>query len=136
MISGDTVLVQVLAQRPLARQSTTATMGPSLRAGRDPLRRTQVSIDGIAHVDTLHGMKTKVAKWGNSLALRIPRAMAATHDLREGTDVELIEGEQEIRLRPFRPHEKFDLDAMLAGVNEENLHREETSGEPRGREIW
>ena len=39
-------------------------------------------------------MKTKVKKWGNSLAIRIPKKLADTYDLKENKVVELLTDEK------------------------------------------
>ncbi len=80
-------------------------------------------------------MKTKVARWGNSLALRIPKHLAESHHLFEGTDLEIIEDEGEIRIRPVQPT-KYRLADLLNDVTPENLHGEYLVGDPKGKEVW
>ena len=80
-------------------------------------------------------MKTKVARWGNSLALRIPRKLASSHHLDEGSSVEIIEENGELRLRPVSGRE-YDLEGMLAGITKKNLHEELQTGPAKGKEIW
>ena len=80
-------------------------------------------------------MKTKVQKWGNSLALRIPRPLAAGANVVAGTtvDIELREGRLSVERTPA-PH--YELDGLVAGIETANLHAEATTGERVGREIW
>ncbi len=80
-------------------------------------------------------MTTKVQKWGNSLALRIPKALAAYANVAAGTAVD-IQGQQgRLIIEPVRgPH--YDLDGLLAGIDCANLHGETDSGPPVGREAW
>jgi antitoxin MazE len=72
-------------------------------------------------------MKTRVQKWGNSLALRIPKSFAVEARLGEDTPVELslIEGKLVIRALVQEP---LTLNALLEGVTDENLHGEWDTG--------
>lgn len=80
-------------------------------------------------------MKTKVQKWGNSLALRIPRALAEDADVHVGSAVELALVEGRLIITPAAaPH--YELAELLASVKKSNIHGEVVSGEPIGREAW
>jgi len=80
-------------------------------------------------------MITKVQKWGNSLALRIPKAFADSVGLGNGTQVELImEDEKLVIVRSPVPHP--DLADLLGRVTSENVHEEIDFGDPVGREAW
>lgn len=92
-------------------------------------------IDSISFVDTTYHMKTKVARWGNSLALRIPKHLAKTHQLSEGSDLEIIGSDNEIRLRPLQP-KRYVLSELLKDVTPANLHTEVFTEPPKGKEIW
>jgi antitoxin MazE len=80
-------------------------------------------------------MKTKVSRWGNSLALRLPQKLAASHNLEEGSAVEIIEDSGELKLRPVKEG-KFGLEELLAGITEENRHAEMKTGSAVGKEWW
>lgn len=81
-------------------------------------------------------MKTKVQKWGNSLGLRIPKAFAKEAAVEAGSTVELsLDSAGQLIVRPLRPR-TYDLDELLAGVTENNLHDELWTDQPRGREAW
>lgn len=80
-------------------------------------------------------MKTRVQKWGNSLALRIPKAMAAEARLHEDTPVELSLVEGKLVIQPVLPA-PLTLDELLQGVTEENVHGEWNTGSAAGREVW
>jgi len=80
-------------------------------------------------------MKTKISRWGNSLALRIPSKLAISHHLDEGVSVEITEEEGGLKLRPLGGG-KVSLEALLADVTSKNLHREVDTGESQGKEIW
>lgn len=94
-----------------------------------------IRIDGLSIVDTVFAMETKIARWGNSLALRIPKKWATGQQLFEDSPVELIEQADGLLLRPSRK-KTYDLDKLLSGVTKENLHPEVSSAEARGREAW
>lgn len=80
-------------------------------------------------------MKTRVQKWGNSLALRIPKSFAAEARLGEDTPVELslVEGKLVIQALDQEP---LTLGELLRGVTDENLHGEWDTGPAVGREVW
>ncbi len=80
-------------------------------------------------------MRTKIQKWGNSLALRIPKSFAEEAEVEAGSVVDLSVAEGQLVIRPVRS-QRFELHALLAGVKEENLHAEISTGEPTGREAW
>jgi antitoxin MazE len=80
-------------------------------------------------------MKARIQKWGNSLALRIPKPMAAEVGLRENApvDLSLVEGKLVIQLTARPP---LTLDELLRGVTDENLHGEWDTGPAVGKEAW
>ncbi len=80
-------------------------------------------------------MITKIHKWGNSLALRIPKALADSVGLGNGTEIELIiEDEKLVITRSRASHP--NLEDLLSRVTTENVHEEIDFGEPVGREAW
>lgn len=80
-------------------------------------------------------MLTKVQKWGNSLGLRIPKSFAQEASIEEGSTVDLSVSDGNLVVRPIQ-QEKYALKALLAGITEENLHAEISTGERQGREAW
>jgi len=66
-------------------------------------------------------MKTRVQKWGNSLALRLPRSFAESLRLGAGSSIEMSLEEGALVIRPDRDG-AWDLDSLLAAVTDENLH--------------
>jgi antitoxin MazE len=80
-------------------------------------------------------MKTRVQKWGNSLALRIPKSFAAEARLSENSPVELsmVEGKLIVEGLAAEP---VTLDELLRGVSDENLHGEWRTGPAAGKEVW
>ncbi len=80
-------------------------------------------------------MRTKIKKWGNSLALRIPKSFALNANLRQDELVDIsIDGEK-IIITPIGEKE-YSLDELLECVSEDNLHGEFDTGVPVGKEIW
>ena len=78
-------------------------------------------------------MKSRVQKWGNSLAIRIPKALAAKARLLDNTPVELSLPDGQLVIRPLAT-EALTLDELLRGVTKENLHGEwDTGAATRGR---
>jgi antitoxin MazE len=80
-------------------------------------------------------MRVQIKKWGNSLALRIPKAFAHETNLCQGTMVDIGIKESCIIVKPLI-EKKFSLKSLLAGVNKANTHKEEDFGEKQGLEIW
>ena len=72
-------------------------------------------------------MKTRVRKWGNSLALRIPKSFAVDAGLCENAPVELSLVNGSIVVRSVAPTPP-SLDEMLRGITDENLHGEWDTG--------
>lgn len=80
-------------------------------------------------------MQSKVQKWGNSLALRIPKSIAKKSKIGQGSPIELKIVGDKILIEPIRKKE-LTLDEILSQITEKNLHKEINSGEPLGGEIW
>ncbi len=80
-------------------------------------------------------MLTKVQKWGNSLALRIPKAFALDAQIINNSFVEMSILEGQIIIKPI-PVADFTLDELLAGINDDNIHHEVDTGFSVGNEIW
>ncbi len=80
-------------------------------------------------------MQTRIQKWGNSLAVRIPSAFAQTAKLKNNIVVEVSLVNGKIIISPARPP-RPKLKALLAGITPENIHPEVDTGSPAGNEIW
>jgi antitoxin MazE len=80
-------------------------------------------------------MKARIQKWGNSLAVRIPRSFAAEVHLEQDSIVELSLLDDKLILSPARKPE-VSLEELLARVTDENLHREVETGAAIGDEAW
>ncbi|MBM3881552.1 MAG: AbrB/MazE/SpoVT family DNA-binding domain-containing protein [Verrucomicrobia bacterium] len=79
-------------------------------------------------------MTATIQKWGNSLALRLPRTLADETHLREGTRVELVRTAHGVLLKAKRKPQ-YRLADLLAGVAKKNLHAETDWGRSVGREV-
>lgn len=80
-------------------------------------------------------MESRVQKWGNSLAVRIPKPFASEVGLREDAPVELSVNEGTLVITPVVRH-VYRLADLLAGVRRSNLHSEVATGRPQGDEAW
>ena len=80
-------------------------------------------------------MHVRVQKWGNSLAVRIPKPLAEDAEVREGTVLNLAVSEGKVVATPVE-RKKQSLKQLLAKVTRKNLHAEFDLGPSVGREIW
>jgi antitoxin MazE len=80
-------------------------------------------------------LKAYIQKWGNSLALRIPKVFATEAQLQQDALVEISLVEGKLVIEPIREQTEF-LDSLLAGITEQNLHCEIETGAPVGNEVW
>jgi antitoxin MazE len=80
-------------------------------------------------------MRTRLQKWGNSLALRIPKPFATEAGLEQETQVDLTLTDGKIILSPvIEP--ALTLESLLADVTDENVHHEVETGSAVGKEAW
>jgi antitoxin MazE len=80
-------------------------------------------------------LRVRVQKWGNSLALRIPKPFAQDAVVKEGTVVDVSVSEGKLVVTPVRK-KTMTLKQLLTNVRRGNLHGEVDSGSPVGREAW
>ena len=80
-------------------------------------------------------MVATVAKWGNSLAVRIPQHLAKDLDLIEGIEVDLDVVDGNLVIKPRR-RKRYSLDELIDAIAPENLHGEIDSGTAVGNELW
>ncbi len=80
-------------------------------------------------------MRTRVQKWGNSLALRIPKSFAAEVGLHANAAVEvsLVEGALVVQPVAAQP---LTLAELLRGVTDDNVPGEWLTGPATGKEAW
>lgn len=80
-------------------------------------------------------MRTRVQKWGNSLALRVPKLFAVEIGLKQDAPVEMSVVGGKLVVEPVT-EPPITLEDLLAQVTRENLHREVDTGPARGDEVW
>ena len=80
-------------------------------------------------------MEARIEKWGNSLAVRIPRSMADQIDLREESLVTLTVNGGELTISSIVVDPKT-LEQLLEKIADTNLHDEVDFGPPVGKEVW
>ena len=76
-----------------------------------------------------------VAKWGNSLAVRIPQHLAKEIGLSDGVEVEIIAIDGNLTIKPKR-QKQYSLDELVAGITPTNCHGEIDMGMSVGEEVW
>ena len=74
------------------------------------------------------GARSHVARWGSSLAVRIPKPIAEQWGVREGSAIEIVSVGEQVVLRKRR----CSLAEMMARVTPDNLHPEVDTGPPAG----
>jgi len=80
-------------------------------------------------------MKTQLSRWGNSLALRIPKSVAEAAKFRDGDTLDLdVEAPGSVRMR--KPKHKPTLEELVGRITDDNRHGESDWGEPVGAEVW
>ena len=78
-------------------------------------------------------MTATIQKWGNSLALRIPKAVAKQIKIQEGDPVTLKVGVSGLTVKAIP--KRIELDDLLLQVTSENLHTASDWGMDCGREV-
>lgn len=81
-------------------------------------------------------MRAKIQKWGNSLAVRIPKALAELLELADGREVELSVEEGKMIVRLPTPTRRYTLEELVGGITAENRHDEIGTGPSVGNEAW
>jgi antitoxin MazE len=78
-------------------------------------------------------MRAQISKWGNSLAVRVPRQIAEEARIAEGTPVELEVENGRVVIRRVAP--RYDLDELIAGMTPENLPDDSFDDGAQGAEL-
>ena len=78
------------------------------------------------------GVRSRVARWGGSLAVRIPKPLAEQWGVREGSAIELVSRGEHVVMR----RQTWRLEEMLERITADNLHPELDAGPARGNEEW
>lgn len=80
-------------------------------------------------------MKSTIQKWGNSLAVRIPKAFAEELNVRQDSEVNLSLQAGELVIRPLAGP-RYSLSEMVKEIVDERLHAEVDTGPAVGDEAW
>lgn len=77
---------------------------------------------------------TQIARWGNSLGLRLPKALASEARIGEGDTVEVSvkDGTITVRASPTT----YTLQELVGKITPRNRHSETGWGKPTGSEPW
>lgn len=78
-------------------------------------------------------MQARIAKWGNSLGVRVPKEIANRVGLKEGERVEIVAEGDRIVISPSR--RVYSLEELLVGTTPEAMHEAFDWGPDIGREI-
>lgn len=79
-------------------------------------------------------LQTQIQKWGNSLAIRIPKPFAVEIGLEQNSTVSVSVIDGKLVLEPVKP--VYTLVDLLSQVTPENLHQEVETGAAAGNEAW
>lgn len=79
-------------------------------------------------------VKTHIAKWGNSLALRIPKSLLNDLELKAGGGVDVTVENGRLIVTPVSPD--YGLEELVQGITLENRHSETDWGPSVGAEVW
>jgi antitoxin MazE len=80
-------------------------------------------------------MQTMIQQWGNSLALRIPKAFAQQTRIKKGSSVALTVENGRMVMKPLR-RRKYTLQELVSKITPQNRHPETDWGRPMGKEVW
>ena len=81
-------------------------------------------------------MRSRLKKWGNSLALRIPSHLVKELGIHEDTQVEVRCEDGRLLVVPVTEVPQFSLHELLEKVTKSNLHNETETGDAMGNEEW
>ena len=79
-------------------------------------------------------MESRIQRWGNSLAVRIPNTIAKELHISQGTQVELRQHDDQIIISPKKKKEK--LKDLISKITDANKHVEVKTHRVMGNEIW
>ena len=80
-------------------------------------------------------MQIHAQKWGNSLAIRIPKFFALEANVDEGSTVDISSKNGQLIVTPVSD-DTYSLDGLLSMINDGNIHKETPTGKSVGQEIW
>lgn len=90
------------------------------------------------YVYTFTYMNTKIQKWGNSLAVRLPKALTDSLQLAEGSTVRFVQKGKKLEIEAIhdlRYKKEWTLKELLKGVSANDTHPETEWGSDVGNEL-
>jgi len=78
-------------------------------------------------------MTVAIKKWGNSLALRIPKDIAQTLHIKNNSTLELSIKDGALVMEP---QNETLLESLVSRIHVDNLHEEVDTGKVVGNEEW
>ena len=72
-----------------------------------------------------------IKRWGNSLAIRIPKSILDSLQFEQDATVSLVVDDGRLVVAPL-----LTLDDFVSAITDENRHDEADWGEPVGNEVW
>jgi len=79
-------------------------------------------------------MNVTVKKWGNSQAIRLPKAITDSLNIKENENVEIKIRNDEIIIKKVRRHKSFE--ERMAGYEGNYNFIEMDTGKPMGKEVF
>lgn len=79
-------------------------------------------------------IRAQLVKWGNSQAVRIPKAVVEQANLQAGDELKIQVQEGRITIEALCP--KLTLESLVAGITRKNRYPEQDWSEPVGKEVW
>jgi antitoxin MazE len=80
-------------------------------------------------------MRATIQKWGNSLALRIPKVVSKELGIEEATAVEMRVDNSALIVKAKKT-KKLVLKELLAKINDKNCHEAIETDPAIGKEVW
>ena len=80
-------------------------------------------------------MTTKIQKWGNSLAVRLPREITEHYRLTAGVVVTIVAEKKQISIRPMKKA-RPTIDGLAQKISPTNMPELLNWGKPKGKEVW
>lgn len=80
-------------------------------------------------------MQGTVKKWGNSAAVRIPTAVLEAARLRLDQPIDVREEGGRVVIEPLHST-RYAIEALVAGITDENQHEPVEMGPQAGQEAW
>jgi len=81
-------------------------------------------------------MQSTIQKWGNSQAIRLPKAILETAQLGENESVQIIAEPDKITIKKIDRPRHRTFEERMAGFKGEYVFEEWDTGAPVGNEVW